>query len=55
MRYHVYLNLTADALAERDPSITVTVNAADDLSAVEWVCALWPDLEFDITEVEPAE
>lgn len=55
MRWHVHFSLTAEALADRDPQVTVTINADDDADAQAFVLDLWPDTELDIVEIEEAE
>lgn len=54
-RYHVHMTITADAWAPRDPQLTLTLDAADDLMAQTAAYDLFPDLEFDVTEIEPCD
>lgn len=55
MRINVHLSVTAEAWADQDPQIIVTLNAVNGFKAQNMVGELLPDLEYDVTEIECAE
>lgn len=55
MRFHVHMAITAEAWADRDPKLTLSIDADDDLAAQNAAYDLFPDLEFDVAEIEPED
>lgn len=54
-RHHVHMTVTDENLVLWNPVITVSVDAEDDQEAQDFVMDLFPDLEFDVTEIDVDE
>lgn len=55
MRFRIHMAITAEDWEARDPQLTLSIDAPSDYAAQTYAQELFPDLEYDITEIEEAE
>lgn len=51
-RYHIHMSLTDVRFEQNDCKATVSIDAIDDCHAVNILCELLDQVEFDIAEID---